>query len=47
MPLSVVVIGNPFVGLRLFGPFEAIEDAYEWANTNRDEFYVITLEDPV
>lgn len=34
----VVVSGNPFDGLTIYGPFPYVEDAIEWADSDlRDE----------
>lgn len=32
MGMHVVVIGNPFYGLKIVGPFNNIEEAIEWAD---------------
>lgn len=36
--MYVVVMGNPFDGLEIRGPFENVDDANDWADQNlRDE----------
>jgi hypothetical protein len=47
-PLWVVVVGNPFDGIRLIGPFEDGNDANEWAdeNCNNEEWWVVNIIDP-
>lgn len=47
-PLWVVVVGNPFDGIRLIGPFEDGNDANEWADENCDteDWWVVNIIDP-
>lgn len=42
----VIVIGNPIDGISLYGPFDDIEEAHEWAENNSDEWWCAMLYEP-
>lgn len=43
----VISIGNAFDGLRLFGPFDDMEIAYQYADENRlEEWHCVLIETP-
>lgn len=43
----VVLVGNPIDGMGVFGPFDSVEKAIEWANSNtEDTWFVTQLHDP-
>ena len=46
--MFVVASGNPFDGLVLHGPFDSVEDANGWAETElrRETWWVMKLEEP-
>lgn len=48
MGLSVIVLGNPFDGLRIFGPFATGEEAHEWADTNAtgEDWWCVAVDAP-
>jgi hypothetical protein len=45
--MYVIVTGNAFDGIRLWGPFETVEDANDWADEIQDENYVVAIKEPV
>ncbi len=44
----VTVIGNPFRGLKLYGPFDTPDEATDFATdtANHEEWYTLALRDP-
>lgn len=42
----VIVYGNPFDGLNLFGPFTDHDEAVEFAEAEFEEWHVVALERP-
>jgi len=42
----VVVIGNPFDGLGIHGPFPSREEAEEWAEDAQNDWWIVELYDP-
>lgn len=46
-PKHGVAVGNIFDGLTFYGPFDDIEDAMEWGESNNNaEWNVFTLNNP-
>jgi hypothetical protein len=46
-PKYVVVVGNPFDGMAIHGPFDEIEDANQYGEyTNEDYWWVLELVTP-
>ena len=51
--MHVVVVGNPFDGMTIYGPFATGDEANEWANSNDKtdldnvDWWVLRLESPV
>jgi hypothetical protein len=43
---QIVVVGNPVDGLQFFGPFECTEDAIEWTDGLKAEWWIAILEAP-
>ena len=44
---AVVVVGNAFDGLMVYGPFSSAEDANDWADTlKNEEWHVVRCEVP-
>lgn len=46
MDKYVIVIGNPIDGITIYGPFENMEEAHEWAENNSDEWWCSYLYEP-
>ncbi len=46
MGQRVVVVGNPIDGIQIFGPFDHINDAIEWTESLKGEWWIVTLEEP-
>lgn len=48
MGMHIVVVGNPFDGLSVFGPFATFEEARAWADANgrNDDWRVVLLHSP-
>jgi hypothetical protein len=44
----VVVTGSPFDGLTILGPFDGVDEANQWTDTNviDDEWWVVEVETP-
>lgn len=48
MGMHVVVSGNPFDGMTVWGPFKTGEDATLWADAEIDsDWWIVPLEYPV
>lgn len=39
----VVVLGNPFDGMSVHGPFPSIEEANDWGEANGEEWLTVGL----
>lgn len=46
--MFVVALGDPFEGIKLFGPFDTAEDAENWAETEvKDESWsLVEVQEP-
>jgi hypothetical protein len=42
----VVVSGNPFDGMTIYGTFDTHEDAQQWAGPQLDEWWVLEVKAP-
>jgi hypothetical protein len=42
----VLAVGNPFDGMKLFGPFESVNKATEWGEAvyPNETWFIVTLE---
>lgn len=48
LTMSVVVLGNPFDGLNIVGPFDGPDEAHDWADDHADhsEWWIVNLTHP-
>lgn len=44
--MYVIVAGDAFNGLTLYGPWEFMEDAHEWAENTQDHWDCVKLATP-
>jgi hypothetical protein len=44
--MSIIILGNPIDGLRIFGPFESPEAAANWAEDQGPDWWLTLLHSP-
>lgn len=42
----IVMLGNPFDGMKAFGPFCDYEEALEWVGNDSDEWWIVDVHNP-